>query len=59
MTESFHGPTWENPLEHIIEPLDMSTEEFIAVCDQFTNKKIFITDSDGKLMKDKYVISQD
>ena len=32
------------PLEHIIEPLDMSTEEFIAVCDQFTNKKIFITE---------------
>lgn len=40
-------------LEDILLPLDLSVDEFIAVCDQFTNKKIFKTDSQGKLIKDK------
>lgn len=40
------------PLKAILEPLDMTTEEFIAICDHFTNKKIFARNSDGSLKKD-------
>ena len=39
-------------LEDILEPLEMPIDEFIRVCDQFTNKKIFLRDSAGKLVKD-------
>ena len=39
-------------LQEILKPLDISVEEFIEICDQFTNKKIFKTDSTGNLIKD-------
>lgn len=42
------------PLEEILAPLDMSVDEFIKVCDRFTNKKIFKRDSAGNLIKDKH-----
>lgn len=42
------------PLQGILAPLDMSTEEFIKVCDRFTNKKIFKRDASGALIKDKH-----
>jgi N-acetyl sugar amidotransferase len=41
-------------LEDILDPLDMSVDEFIKVCDRFTNKKIFKRDSAGNLVKDKH-----
>jgi N-acetyl sugar amidotransferase len=41
------------PIEEILAPLDMTVEEFIKVCDRFTNKKLFLTDSRGNLIKDK------
>lgn len=41
-------------LEDILAPLDMSVDEFIKVCDRFTNKKIFKRDSAGNLIKDKH-----
>ena len=31
----------------------MSMEEFIKICDKFTNKKLFKTDSRGNLVKEK------
>ncbi|WP_410498790.1 N-acetyl sugar amidotransferase [Chitinibacter sp. S2-10] len=40
------------PLADILKPLNMSVEEFIAVCDRFTNKKIFLRDESGALVKD-------
>jgi N-acetyl sugar amidotransferase len=40
-------------LEEILAPLDMTVDEFIKICDRFTNKKIFQTDSRGNLVKDK------
>ena len=40
------------PLSAILEPLGLSVDEFIRICDQFTNKKIFLRDSAGKLAKD-------
>lgn len=42
------------PLERILEPLGITIEEFIRICDRFTNKKIFLTDGKGNLIKDKY-----
>jgi N-acetyl sugar amidotransferase len=41
-------------LEDILVPLDMTVDEFTKVCDRFTNKKIFKTDAQGKLVKDKH-----
>ena len=42
------------PLKDILEPLDMTVDEFVRVCDQFTNKKIFARDAAGKLLKDTH-----
>lgn len=39
-------------LEEILRPLDMTVDEFIRVCDKFTNKKIFKRDVSGALVKD-------
>jgi N-acetyl sugar amidotransferase len=41
-------------LEDILMPLSMTVEEFIRTCDKFTNKKIFVRDKDGNLVKDSY-----
>jgi N-acetyl sugar amidotransferase len=41
------------PLEEILRPLDITVEEFIRICDKFTNKKLFLKDSKGTLVKDK------
>ena len=40
-------------LEDILRPLDMTVEEFIRLCDKFTNKKIFKRDTSGALLKDR------
>jgi len=42
------------PLADILAPLEMSVDEFVRVCDQFTNKKIFKRDADGALAKDAH-----
>jgi hypothetical protein len=41
------------PLEEILKPLEFSVEEFIRICDRFTNRKLFLSDSRGNLVKDK------
>ena len=43
----------DKPIEEILKPLDISVDEFIKICDQFTNKKLFLTDRNGNLIKDK------
>lgn len=40
-------------LEDILCEIGMTLDEFIAVCDRFTNKKLFVCDSRGNLVKDK------
>jgi N-acetyl sugar amidotransferase len=40
-------------LEEILEPLDLTLEELVRICDRFTNKKIFLTDAKGVLVKDR------
>ncbi len=39
-------------LKDTLKPLDMTVEEFVKICDKFTNKKIFKRDSSGVLIKD-------
>ena len=41
------------PLEEILRPLDITLDEFIKLCDKFTNKKIFKRDATGSLIKDR------
>jgi N-acetyl sugar amidotransferase len=40
------------PIEDVLREIDLSLEEFIRVCDRFTNKKLFLCDSRGNLIKD-------
>lgn len=40
-------------LDEILNDISMSREEFVKICDRFTNKKLFICDSSGNLLKDK------
>lgn len=42
------------PIKDILDPLEISVEEFISICDRFTNKSIFKTDGRGNLVKDRY-----
>ncbi len=44
----------DKPLEKILDPLDLTVEEFVKICDRFTNKKIFLKDAKGNLVKDKH-----
>jgi N-acetyl sugar amidotransferase len=47
---------WEylgKSLENTLEPLDISLDEFIKICDQFTNRKIFKRDANGAFIKDR------
>lgn len=39
-------------LSEILAPLGMTTDEFITVCDRFTNKKLFARDARGNLVRD-------
>ena len=40
------------PLDQILSPLEISLDEFVEVCDKFTNREIFLTDASGNLVKD-------
>lgn len=42
------------PLDKILDPLDISVEQFVQICDRFTNKKIFLNDARGNLVKDRH-----
>ena len=58
LVKKFDGKfPWEylgKPLKEILDPLDLTEEEFIKICDKFTNKKIFKRDVSGKLLKDRF-----
>ncbi len=41
-------------LEAILEPLELTIDEFVKICDRFTNRKIFKCDVRGNLVKDRY-----
>ena len=40
-------------LEQILKPLEMSVDDFVAVCDRFTNRELFASDLEGNLIKDE------
>jgi hypothetical protein len=42
------------PIDEVLNEIDMTLEEFIRVCDRFTNKKIFLCDTRGNLIKDRF-----
>lgn len=39
-------------LEDILKEIDLPVDEFISICDRFTNKRLFKCDSRGNLIKD-------
>jgi N-acetyl sugar amidotransferase len=41
------------PVEEILANIDMTFDEFVAVCDRFTNKRLFVTDRHGDLVRDE------
>jgi len=41
-------------LKDILDPLDLTVEDFQGICDQFTNKRIFKRDAAGALIRDKH-----
>lgn len=41
------------PIAEILGEIDMTVDEFIAVCDRFTNKRLFKTDNRGKPIRDR------
>lgn len=41
------------PIADVLREIEMTLEEFQRVCDRFTNKKLFVCDVRGNLMKDK------
>jgi len=41
------------PIEDVLKEIGLTLAEFIQVCDRFTNKKLFVCDSRGNLVKDK------
>ncbi len=42
----------DKPLRDIITPIGITPEEFIEICDRFTNRELFLRDSHGMLKKD-------
>lgn len=40
------------PLHETLQPLGMTVAQFEKICDRFTNKKIFKTNSQGELLRD-------
>ena len=41
-------------LEDILAEMDMTVEDFIAICDRFTNRSIFLHDENGHLQRDAH-----
>lgn len=41
------------PIDQILDEIDVSFGEFIDICDNFTNKKIFQTDNAGKVVRNE------
>lgn len=41
------------PLEDILRPLQLNIDDFVGICDRFTNKKLFLQDRAGRLVRDR------
>jgi hypothetical protein len=40
-------------LGDILNPLDISLEQFDKICDMFTTRSLFVNSNDGELMRDR------
>jgi N-acetyl sugar amidotransferase len=40
-------------LEDLLGEMDMDLDEFKGICERFTNKKLFVQDRDGRLVRDR------
>ena len=40
------------PIEEILGEIDMTLDEFLIICDRFTNRNIFATDNRGNVIRD-------
>jgi N-acetyl sugar amidotransferase len=40
------------PLDQILNRIDLTIEEFDAICERFTNKDLFLKDKEGQLLRD-------
>ena len=40
-------------IQEFLEDFDITYEEFLSICEKFTNKKLFKTDQNGNLIRDK------
>ena len=52
MTAGSRGPTSASRSRRCSRAIDMTFDEFVEVCDRFTNKRIFVTDRHGELVRD-------
>lgn len=41
------------PIEEILSNIEMSLDDFIKICDRFTNKQLFVCNKEGVLIKDR------
>lgn len=41
------------PLEDVLREVGLTLDQFIRICDRFTNKKLFVCDARGNLVKDR------
>lgn len=42
------------PLADILAPLDLTIDQFVEICDRFTNRQVFVTDARGDLVRDRF-----
>ncbi len=42
------------PLVELLDKIDMGVDEFSEICDRFTNKRLFVTDREGELVRDRH-----
>ena len=53
MEGNFPNSYMGKPIDKILKKINVNLNEFIKICDEFTNKKIFKCDQSGKLIKNK------
>jgi len=41
------------PIQNVLDEMDMSHDEFVRICDRYTNRKLFKCDPNGELIKDR------
>jgi len=53
LVKKYEGRIPTKYLDELLESAEMSYEEFIRICEKFTNKELFKKDQNGKLLRDK------